>query len=187
MTVTKIMTGCVLLENYYNEKFLKHIMSDEHLNSGEFSSLVNSIETRIRFIIQDSEILLDNGGQLQVVAALYIHAVEEFGKLAYVLSIPDNGGITTINTSHEWFRNHNLKIELAQTILPSECFTLKQGGFVSSGFSRSGYAVHEVPDWKTRLTIFNTDLENGRVPELPGVRDADIRKAIEEFKNFMNL
>lgn len=162
-------------------------MPDEHLNSGELSSLVNAIETRIKFIIQDSEILLDNGGQLQIVAALYIHAIEEFGKLVYVLSIPDNMGIVTVNTSREWFRNHDVKIELAQAILPSECFTLKQGGFSSSGFSRSGFNVHEVPDWQTRLTIFNTDLKDGRVPVLPEVSETDIRKAIQEFKSFLNL
>ena len=93
-------------------------MPDEHLDSGELSSLVNAIETRIKFIIQDSEILLDNGGQLQIVAALYIHAIEEFGKLVYVLSIPDNMGIVTVNTSREWFRNHDVKIELEQSVQP---------------------------------------------------------------------
>ena len=162
-------------------------MTDEHLNPGDLSSLVHAIETRIKFIIQASEILLDNQGQLQIVAALYTHAIEEFGKLTYVLSIPDNAGITTVNTSNEWFRNHNLKMEFAEAVLPPECFTLKQGPFSSSSFSRTGFDVHEVPDWQTRLTIFNTDLRNGRVPALPGVSEADIRKAIQEFKSFLNL
>lgn len=161
-------------------------MSDEDLNPQEASSLVNSIETRIRFIIQASEILLNHGGPLQIVAALYIHAIEEFGKLVYVLSIPDNMGIITVNTSMEWFRNHNVKIELAQAILPPKCFTLKQGGFSSSGFSREGFDVHEVPDLQTRLTIFNTDLENGRVPALPTVNETDIKAAIQEFKSFFH-
>lgn len=162
-------------------------MPDEHLTAGELSSLVNTIETRIKFIIRDSEILLDNGGQLQIVAALYIHAIEEFGKLVYVLSIPDEGGITTINTSNEWFKNHEVKIELAKAILPPECFTLNQGGFISSGFTRSGFNVHEVVDWPTRLTIFNTDLKDGRVPSLPMVSETDIRRAIQTFKSFMNF
>ncbi|NIP62099.1 MAG: hypothetical protein GWN01_11960 [Nitrosopumilaceae archaeon] len=162
-------------------------MSDEHLDAGELTSLVNSIETRIKYIIQSSEILLNHEGQLQVVAALYIHAIEEFGKLVYVLSIPDNMGITTVNTSREWFRNHDVKIELAQAILPPECFVLQQGNYGSAVYGRVDYDVHEVPDWETRLAILNTDLEDGRVPPLPAVDAGDITEAIKQFKSFMNF
>lgn len=162
-------------------------MTDEHLNPGELSSLVHAIETRIKFIIQDSEILLYNGGQMQIVAALYIHAIEEFGKLVYVLSIPDNAGIITVNTSNNWFRNHDLKIELAQAILPSECFVINQGAYSGASYSRASYNVHVVADWQTRLTIFNTDLKDGSVPALPEVSDIDIREAIKKFKSFLNL
>ena len=162
-------------------------MVDEPLNSGELSSLTHAIETRIKFLIKDSEILLANDGQLQIIAALYIHAIEEFGKLVYVLSIPDEGGIVTINNSNEWFRNHPLKLEFAQAILPPECFVLQQGNYGSADYGRAEYNVHEIPDWQTRLTIFNTDLENGHVPRLPSVDKTDIEEAIKKFKSFLNL
>jgi len=88
--------------------------------------LIDSIQTRIRFMVQNAEILLNNGGQPQLVAALYIHAIEEFGKLVYVQSIEDVMGVVSIDMSNRGFRSHNLKIDLAMQILPSECFTLKQ-------------------------------------------------------------
>ena len=162
-------------------------MADEHLNPGDVSSLVHAIETRIKFLIKDSEILLDNEGQLQIVAGLYIHAIEEFGKLVYVLSIPDVGGIVTINNSNEWFRNHNLKIEFAQAILPPKCFVLQQGSYGSADYGRADYDVHEVASWQTRLTIFNTDLDDGKVPKLPSVSKSDIEEAIKKFKLFLDL
>ena len=160
--------------------------SEEHLNeNGERDHLLQTIKTRIKYIIQSVETLLDNDGNLQIAGALYIHAVEEWGKYIYVKNIPSKMGIVTVK--RDMFYNHNSKIELAEEDLPDECFTLKQGGFTSSGFTRSGFNVHEVADWQTRLTIFNTDLEDGGTPPLPEVNHQDLRNAVEGFKSHLKL
>ena len=153
----------------------------EPIMDGERTVLLETIQTRIKYIIQSVEVLLDNDGILQIAGALYIHAVEEYGKYLYVQNLPSNSGIVNVEKSP--FRGHNFKIELARKNVPADCFVLQQGSFTSTGFTRDSFNVHEVPDWQTRLTIFNTDLEEGRVPQLPGVDSADLRKAVNAFKS----
>ncbi len=157
----------------------------EPITDGERTVLLETIRTRMKYIIQSVEVLLDNDGILQIAGALYIHAVEEYGKLLYVLILSSFPGITQIEKMH--FRSHNVKIELARGDLPADCFFLQQGSFTSTGFTGSGFNVPQVPDWQTRLTIFNTDLEEGRVPPLPGVNSADLRKAVNAFKSHVGI
>jgi len=160
--------------------------SNESLNENERKSLVQEIKTRIKYIITDTEILLDNGGQLPIVAALYIHAVEEYGKYLYVKNLPAHAGIVTVEMNNK-FLKHDYKINLAKNDLPAACSSLNQGGFSKSGFSPSGFQVQQVPDWVTRLTIFNTDIENGRVKHLPQVDTGVLKKAITEFRKHTGL
>lgn len=155
------------------------------LNYGEWEFLQKIILTRIRYLIADTEILLNNGGQLPTVVALYIHAVEEFGKLVYVQNLELQNGIAIIDMNK--FTDHEFKINLAQDKLPNDCFVLKQRTYDKAVYGRADYDAHEVLDWETRLTIFNTDIENGRVPRLPAVDDADIRKAVNEFKSHLKI
>lgn len=157
----------------------------EPIMDGERTVLLETIRTRIKYIIQSVEVLLDNDGILQIAGALYIHAVEEYGKYLYVQDLPSNSGI--VNVERSSFRGHDFKIDLARENLPADCFVLKQGSFTSTGFTRNGFNVQEVPDWQTRLTIFNTDLEDGRVPQLPEVDSADLRKAINAFKSHLGI
>lgn len=157
----------------------------EPITDNERVSLLDTIKTRIKYIVQSVEILLDNGGAFQIAGALYIHAVEEYGKYLYVENLPSNSGVVEVSSAS--FKSHNFKIQLARNNLPAECFTLKQGGFTSSGFTRTGHTVHEVADWQTRLTILNTDLEDGRVPVLPEVDPIDLRTAVNKFKTHLNL
>jgi hypothetical protein len=159
--------------------------SEEHLNAdGERVHLLNTIKTRIKYIIQSVETLLNNDGVLQIAGALYIHAVEEWGKYLYVKDIQSEVGIITVQ--RDKFYNHNFKIELAKNNLPDECFVLKQGNYSSASY-RASYDVPEVPDWATRLTIFNTDLENGRTQQLPDVDSTDLRKAVNKFKSHLGI
>ena len=159
--------------------------SIEPMNEGEVEVLLGIIRTRIKYIIQSVETLLENDGILQIAGALYIHAVEEYGKHLYVQLLSSNSGIIEIGRTH--FRSHIFKIELARDDLPNNCFILKHGVFDSSVFQRDVFDVEEVPDWQTRLTIFNTDLEDGRVPELPEVDKTDLETAVSEFKSHLGL
>lgn len=159
---------------------------EEYLTEGQRVSLLNTIKTRIKHIIQSVEILLDNNGSPLIAGALYIHAVEEWGKYLYVKSIHSEHGIVTVKRDKEFYY-HRFKIDFAKKDLPAECFTLKKGGFTSSGFTRSGYNVHEVADLKTRLTILNTDLENGRTVSVPDVNPQDLRNAVDNFKSHLEL
>lgn len=174
---------------FFNKRSIRYFVTNrpnEFLNDNERTVLLQEIKTRIKYLISDTEILLKTGGQLPVVAALYIHAVEEYGKYLYVKDLPSHSGVVEVDMENK-FLKHNFKINLAKDNLPPDCFVLKQGGFTSSGFTRTGFNVHEVPDWQTRLTIFNTDLEDGRVKHLPQVNHEDLKKAIEEFKSHLNL
>jgi len=157
----------------------------EHIMESERTILLETIKTRIKYIIQSVETLLENDGILQIAGALYIHAVEEYGKYLYVQNLPSTQGIVVVERSQ--FYNHNFKINLAQNDLPNDCFDLKQGSYGSASYSQASYNVHEVADWKTRLTIFNTDLEDGRTPQLPEVNPADLTNAVNEFKTHLNL
>jgi len=159
--------------------------SKEPIMDSERIILLQTIQTRIKYIIQSVEVLLDNDGVLQIAGALYIHAVEEHGKYLYVKDLPSNSGIVVVKKSP--FTDHNYKIDLARKDLPPDCFVLKQGGFSPKSFTRTGHNVHEVPDWQTRLTIFNTDLEDGRVPKLPDVNPKDLRKAVNVFKSHLGI
>lgn len=159
--------------------------STEPIMDNERTILLETIQTRIKYTIQSVEVLLDNDGILQIAGALYIHAVEEYGKYLYVKNLPSNSGIVEVERSP--FRDHNFKIELARKNLPADCFVLKQGNYGSASYSQASYNVHEVPDWPTRLTIFNTDLEDGRVPQLPEVDPTDLRKAVNAFKSHLGI
>ena len=157
----------------------------EYIQEGEREILLEAIQTRIKYLISDVGILMDHGGQPQIAAALYIHAVEEYGKFLYVKSLQAVQGIITIDMNK--FTWHDEKIRIAKEALPSDCFVLKHGSFTSSGFTRSSFNVHEVPDWKTRLTIFNTDIQNGRVEDLPEVNAEVLRNAVNEFKSHFRI
>lgn len=157
----------------------------EPVMDGERTVLLETIKNRIKYIIQSVETLLENDGILQIAGALYIHAVEEHGKYLYVELLSSNNGIVEVERLH--FTSHVFKIELAKEDLPQNCFILKQGIFDPNIFQRGVFDIQEVPDWQTRLTIFNTDLEDGRVPVLPDVNKSDLVTAVSQFKSHLSL
>ena len=123
------------------------------------NNLLDEIRARVLKILDNVEILLNNGGDLQICGALYTHAIEEYGKFILIKNSVVSNGICTIDMTS--FKDHDSKIKLAQQNLPSDCFTLKQGSFGKHNFGRSNFSVHEVADWEARLSIFNADLVNG--------------------------
>jgi len=72
----------------------------EHVMDGERTVLLETINNRIKYIIQSVETLLNNDGNLQIAGALYIHAVEEHGKYLYVELLSSNNGIVEVERPH---------------------------------------------------------------------------------------
>jgi len=92
--------------------------SIEPITEGEREVLLDTIKTRIKFIIQSVETLLDNDGILQIAGALYIHAVEEHGKYLYVELLSSNSNIVEVERLH--FRDHPLKIECPLPVVKTD-------------------------------------------------------------------
>lgn len=151
----------------------------ELLNDNERKYLLEIIKTRIKYIVYNAEILLQNKGDLEVITALYIHAVEEYGKYLYVANLSSSSGIVEVEMENK-FLDHNYKISLALNQLPKECSILHKGGF---GKNYGGnFDIDTLADFETRLTIFNTDIENGKAKHLPSVDSEKLETAITEFR-----
>ena len=69
----------------------------------------------------------DSRGLLTAAGGLYTYALEEYGKMLLLGSLPKKGGIVSVSY-REIFRSHR-KFEAALGALPAECGQLKRGPF----------------------------------------------------------
>ena len=111
-------------------------------------------------------------GDIAIAAGLYTFAVEEYGKLAYLLTLTPKGGKVSIDYLNV-FRRHELKFKLAIERLPGECLSLK-----------SGSSESEV-SFGARLAIFYTDFDEKSprgIVELPAVDPTKLMEAMEKLE-----
>jgi len=129
--------------------------------------------------------------------ALFTHAVEEYGKLLYLKSLNhDSKRNVTIeydkkNGSKGLFKDHYHKFELAEKKIRS-VLTVYNGGFTTTGFTKSGFTTATKADWDARLNILNTDIDSNGNPtnitvtvDLDKLRQSvwDLRQIILQDKN----
>jgi AbiV family abortive infection protein len=152
------------------------------ISAEQRAQLLDEIRNRIKTILDNVCILLDNNGDPQISAALYIHAVEEYGKYLLVQRSQNENGTYEINMND--FRDHKKKIDSARSKLPSDCIKLNNGVFNKKIFQPNVFQIQSVADWPTRLTIFNTDLDdNGTIKQIPHVDVNTLKTAVNSFRN----
>jgi len=124
-----------------------------------------------------------NESDIHIAAGLYTYAVEEYGKLSYLLGLTPNDGRVRIRYK-EFFRNHAMKFQTALSTLPRECLTLSEGAF-SSAFDSSAFNTESGVSFEARLGIFYTDLTDAAdaVTPLPRVDEGHLRAAIAQLES----
>ena len=102
------------------------------INGGQRETLQGDVLAGVRSLLRSASILLaaaaspgepDPRGLLTASGALYTYAVEEYGKLLLIESLPEKGGIVSV-PYREIFRSHGKKFEAALGALPAECARL---------------------------------------------------------------
>ena len=141
------------------------------------NKIISEILCNVHYILESVKVLLDfdvqknkkfPGDHPHVVAGLYTHAIEEFGKYLYLKSLIVKDNNYEIDYWQK-FRNHTEKFERSLTYLPSECKLVHSGGFSNTGFTDSGFDVDIIADFNTRLNIFHTDFKDNQIKQLPSV------------------
>lgn len=155
------------------------------LQSETFSTIMAIMET-VDVLIQHTNSPAYGKDTTHIMcAALYTHAVEEYGKLLYVQSLSPINGQVEMDYDAK-FKNHKHKFPLALSQLPKDCTVLYQGIFDSAIFQRNVFDTDTITEWNTRLDIFNTDLDaNGNVKPYPTIDLDKLRKAVFEFRTHM--
>ncbi|MGI0016558.1 MAG: hypothetical protein ACREBU_24310 [Nitrososphaera sp.] len=131
---------------------------------------------------------IDITGYEQICGGLYTYAVEEFGKLLVLKQ-----GTRLPNGDFEidyknGFLHHPTKFELAEGVLPNDCFEISGGSYSRQSYSRDSYMVPTAADFETRLTIFNSDFDHSltRIQQPPRVNIALLKNALTIFKQFLS-
>ena len=127
-----------------------------------------------------------DSGDLLVAAGIHTFAIEEYGKLSYLLGLRSAGGRIDIEYA-KIFRSHKAKFGIASNKLPAECLLLKGGAF-SSGFNSKTFDVGAEASFESRLRIFYTDpawsTDFGYVPG-PDVDAPDLMKAMTKLEEIV--
>jgi AbiV family abortive infection protein len=121
-----------------------------------------------------------------ICAGLYTFAVEEYGKILFLMAISPEDNKIKFRDTHdcEGFRDHYHKFELALEALPDSCKKLRKGSFTRS-FSKS-FTRDIIPDFKARMALFYADFEDKHsILEPPKVDRSLLEEAVKEFLNFM--
>jgi hypothetical protein len=126
----------------------------------------------------------------KVCAGLYTFALEEYGKLLYLMNCVPSNGLVVIEYRNK-FRKHEFKFTTIKNALPEECLKIHHGDFLSGDGNFMGgdgnYDVSIDADLQTRLGVFYTDFRSDGM-NLEMVPPVDLRllvKAIERFRQIV--
>ena len=107
------------------------------ISGGQRKALQGAVLAGVQSLSRSARILLDAaaapgepdpGSLLTAAGGLYTYAVEEYGKMLLLESLPEKGGIVSV-PYREIFRSHEKKFEAAFKDLPADCAQLKWGLF----------------------------------------------------------
>jgi len=131
----------------------------------------------------------------EISAGLFTYALEEFGKLILVKESKSKNNQYEINCS--WFKTpkaHKYKFPKAFDYLEEnhheKCYVLDdEGVFDAEGFSRQGFDLGLLPNFKARLSIFYSDFKaKGKndndidIVKVPSVDKNMLQDAIDEIE-----
>jgi len=114
-------------------------------------------------------------------SGLYTHSVEEYGKFIFLQGhLPIN---EKVEIDYDEFKNHKLKFKLALKNMPSTCKILHDSDYDSKNYN-SDYNIEDIiPEWSTRLQIFNTDIDpDGNVKPYPKIEFGKLKQAVNDFQ-----
>lgn len=118
------------------------------------------------------------GGLLTVAGGLYTYAVEEYGKLLLLGSLPEKGGIVSV-PYREIFRTHQKKFDAALDNLPADCGQLKWGIFDPALFDPAIFDTGMDASFASRASPLYLDMDPDGRPVAPDVPDrGQLAKAI---------
>ena len=145
-------------------------------------ALQGAVLAGVRSLLRSARILLDAAaspggpdprGLLTAAAGLYTYAVEEYGKMLLLESLPEKGDNVSV-PYREIFRSHRKKFEAALGALPTDCGRLTRGIFDPRIFDPRIFDT-EVTEatFFTRMSLFYTDI--GRSGRLSTPRRLDAK------------
>lgn len=118
--------------------------------------IMNETRQGVLALLDSAQKLLENKGDIRIVAGLYTFGLEEYGKLLLLKRYVPSGNSVIIKYRDE-FRNHNAKFRIAIESLPEECSILHEGTFSSESYEPDSFDTDQIADLKARLAIFYSD------------------------------
>ena len=141
--------------------------------------LATSAETLLKQNISENTKFYVND-RPYVAGGLYTYAIEEYGKVLFLLERKSLSKNIIIN--HKKFTHHKPKFKRALEKLPEECKIIHIRKTKSSSFSTSEFDT--VVDFEARKAIFYSDFDKDGVKKLP---DVDNKKLDTALKKFINI
>lgn len=163
------------------------------ISGGKRETLQGAVAAGVQSLSWSARILLDKaassdaadilgepgpGDLVAVAAALYTYAVEEYGKLLLLGSLPEKGGVVSV-PSREIFRSHDKKFNAALEKLPAECALIRQGPHDLSIFCPAIFDMGMDASFEGRTRLLYLDMDPDGNPVAPhSPAPAQLAKAI---------
>ena len=148
----------------------------------------------VRSLLHSARILLDaaasldtgdvlgepgSGDLLTIAGGLYTYAVEEYGKLLLLGSLPEKAGVVSV-PYREIFRSHGKKFEAALRKLPADCALMRRGPFDPRIFDPRIFDTGMDASFASRTHLFYLDMGPDGHPVAPHPPDpAQLAKAVD--------
>ena len=155
------------------------------LTESQYLNLISEIKNRLNELASSAESFLSTStsqSELGVVTSVYIHALEEYGKLILLDPLqPQNQKVTLTSIERDSF-DHPKKISLALNDLSPEAKSVRTGPFDPAIFDKFFDTGTDI-SWNLRLIILNSDIDKKGDPvKIPLIEKNDLTQAITALK-----
>ena len=106
------------------------------------------------------------GDLAAVAAALHTYAVEEYGKLLLLGSLPEEDGVVSV-PHRVIFRSHDKKFNAALEKIPAECALIRQGPPDLSMFNPTIFDMGMDASFESRTRLLYLDMDSNGNPTAP--------------------
>ena len=164
------------------------------ISGGKRETLQGAAAAGVQTLLWSARILLDKAASSDaadilgepgpvdlwaVAAALYTYAVEEYGKLLLLGSLPEKGGVVSV-PYREIFRSHDKKFNAALEKLPAECALIRQGPLDFSIYNPAIFDMGMDASFEGRTRLLYLDMDPDGNPTAPRPpTSAHLAKAID--------
>lgn len=156
------------------------------VTESQYCNLIAEIKNRLHELVSSAESFLSNSSfqpELGVVTSVYIHALEEYGKLVLLDTLhPQNQQVNLTSIENDYF-DHVKKICSALNDLSPEAKSVRNGPFDPVIFDSDIFDTETSISWNLRLIILNSDIDkNGDPVKTPLIEKYDLNQAITALK-----